>query len=45
VTISVYESDLVAVRALYVQNRLDWYAITLLSDELQIPNCGSCGNC
>jgi hypothetical protein len=35
VTISMYESDLVAVRALYVGPSLDWYAVTLLSDELR----------
>jgi hypothetical protein len=37
VTISMYESDLVAVRALYVESSLDWYAVTLLNDELEPP--------
>jgi hypothetical protein len=36
-TLSMYESDFVAVRALFVDSSLKWYAITLLSDELEPP--------
>ena len=36
-TMNIYESDLVAVRAVFVDSAMDWYAVTLLSDELEPP--------
>lgn len=34
---NMYESDLVAVRALFVDSSLEWYAVTLRSEELAPP--------
>jgi hypothetical protein len=34
---NMYESELVAVRAIFIESSLEWYAVTLLSDELEPP--------
>jgi hypothetical protein len=34
---NMYESKLVTVRAIFVDSGLEWYAVTLLSDELEPP--------
>jgi hypothetical protein len=36
-TMNLYESELVAVRAIFEGSSLKWYAVTLLSDELKPP--------
>jgi hypothetical protein len=36
-TMSLYRSEFVAVRAIFVDSSLEWYTITLLSDDLNPP--------
>jgi hypothetical protein len=36
-TMEVYESELATVQALFVDSSLEWYAVTLLSDQLNPP--------
>jgi hypothetical protein len=36
-TMNLYQSDFVAVRAIFADSSLKWYTITLLSDELSPP--------